>query len=77
MGASAKLPGKALHVATAVQWLVGMNASKPFKLTRKAQDLFGISIDAAQDGLKALEAAGLVKLVRSPGKRPMIVVIKR
>lgn len=74
LGATAVLPGKALHVAMAILWLSGMSAGRPFKLTRKSLVVFGVSVDAAQDGLRRLEAAGLITVSRKPGQRPLISV---
>lgn len=68
------LPGKALHIALAIQWLAGMNAGKPFKLTANALAVMGVSDDAAGGGLKRLEAANLIVVGRMPGQRPMIAV---
>ena len=76
LAAVAKLPGKTLNVALAMQWLVGMSGGKPFKLTRRSQELFAISDDAARDGLQRLEAAELVTTTRRPGQRPLITILK-
>ncbi len=74
LGAAGHLPGKALHVAIAIQWLAGMNAGKPLKLTAKALGMMGISSDAARDGLKRLESANLIGVHRMPGQRSAIAV---
>lgn len=76
LAAAAKLPGKTVNVAVAMQWLAGMSRDKPFKLTRRSQELFAVSDDAAQDAIRRLEAAELIKVVRRPGQRPLITVLK-
>jgi len=75
LSAAASLPGKALHLAIAIQWLHGMATTSEFKLTGKALELFSLSRDATADGLKRLEALGLIRVDRQPGKRPLIRVI--
>jgi len=72
---AAHLPGKTLAVGMAIWWLRGMAQDKPFKLTQKALDTLAVSPDAAYDGLRRLEAAGLVKVTRAPGQRATIDVL--
>jgi hypothetical protein len=74
LSVAAKLKGKSLHVAMAIQWLAGMNTGKPFKLTRKALEMFSVSNDAASDGVKRLEAAGHIAVQRLAGQRPTITM---
>lgn len=74
LGAAGHLPGKALHVGIAIQWLAGMNAGKPFKLTAKALKMMGVSSDAARDGLNRLEGANLIVVQRMPGQRPTVAL---
>ncbi len=73
---AAALPGKALHLALAIQWLLGMNKGAPVKVSRKALAHFCISTDAYRDGLKRLEAAGLVTVTRLPGQSPFVRVVQ-
>ncbi len=72
LSAAASLPGKTFHLAIAIQWLHGMATTSEFKLTGKALNLLSLSRYAAADGLKRLEALGLIKVNRQPGKRPLI-----
>ncbi len=67
-----KLPGKSLHLALVIRWLVDMNGGKPTKITAKALERFGISPDACSDGLKRLETANLITVKRLPGQRPTV-----
>jgi hypothetical protein len=71
----ALLPGKCLNVAMAIQWLLGMSGGRPVKLTKRAEMSFNVSGDTSRECLNRLEAAGLIQLDRSPGKRPLIKVI--
>jgi len=72
---AAHLPGKTLAVGMAIWWLRGMAQDKPFKLTQKALDTLAVSPDAAYDGLRRLETAGLIKVTRAPGQRATIDVL--
>lgn len=73
---AAALPGKALTVGIIIWWFHGMNANQPIKVTRKALERFSISEDAYRDGLKRLELAGLIEVVRSKGQRALIRIRK-
>ena len=72
LSAAAHLPGKAINLALAVRWLVDMNGGKPAKLTANALALLNVSEDACSDGLRRLEAAGLITVTRQPGQRPTV-----
>ena len=72
VSAAAHLPGKSLNLALAARWLVDMNGGKPAKITRKALDLFHVSEDACSDGLRRLEDAGLITVIRHSGQRPVV-----
>jgi len=71
---AAKLPGKAINLALAIQWLVGMSGGKPVKITATALEYFAISKDAYRDGLNRLEAAGLIKVERTQGAKPLVSI---
>jgi len=75
VSAVAKLPGKCLHVALAIQWLSGMSSGEPIKLTRKALKILNVSNDTTGDCLKRMEQAGLIHMTRCKGQRPTIRVI--
>jgi hypothetical protein len=72
---AAELPGKTLNVAIAIWWLNGMTQSESFKLTRKSLSLLCIKRDAASISLKRLEGAGLIKVQRKVGQRPIISIV--
>jgi hypothetical protein len=72
LGSAAALPGKTLNVGIALWWLHGMAKGKPFKLTQKALQTLNVERDAASAALVRLEQAGLIRVVRKPGQRPMV-----
>ena len=75
LGSAAALPGKTLHVGIALWWLHGMAKGKPFKLTQKALQTLNVERDAASAALARLEQAGLIRVVRKLGQRPMVSVV--
>ena len=75
LGQAAALPGKTFQVAVALWWRHGMAKGQPFKLTRKALEIFAVERDAASLGLVRLEHAGLIQVARQPGQRPLITIV--
>jgi hypothetical protein len=73
---AARQPGKALHVAIAAwhQAAMARSATVPLSLSDLAGDL-GVLRDAARRGLEALEAAGLVRVERCAGRRPLVTIL--
>lgn len=67
--AAAKLPGKAYVLGNILWWHHGMSQGSSIKVTKGSLERFAISEDAYRDGLKRLEDAGLVSVVRHPGQR--------
>ncbi len=70
--AAAKLPGKAYVLGTILWWHHGMNPGSSIKVTKRSLERFSLSEDAYRDGLKRLEDAGLVSVIRRPGQRAEI-----
>lgn len=75
LGSAAALPGKTLNVGVALWWLHGMAKGKPFKLTQKALQTMNVERDAASAALVRLELAGLIRVVRQPGQRPIVFMV--
>lgn len=75
LGSAAALPGKTLHVGIALWWLHGICEGKPFKLTQKALQTLNVERDATSAALARLEVAGLICVVRKPGRRPTVSVV--
>jgi hypothetical protein len=74
LSAVARLPGKCLNVAMAIQWLLGMSGGKPVKLTSRALRSLNVSDDTTSDCLRRMEQAGLIDVTRQSGQRPVICV---
>ena len=75
LGCAASLPGKTLHVGIALWWLHGISKGKPFKLTQKALQTLNVERDATSSALTRQEQAGLIRVVRQPGQRPMVSML--
>jgi DNA-binding transcriptional ArsR family regulator len=75
LAAAAKLPGKTLNVAVALYWRHGMAKAKSFKLTQVALTAMNLERDAASAGLTRLEQAGLIRVERRPGQRPIVSIL--
>jgi hypothetical protein len=73
---AAALPGKAHTLGTIIWWFYGMNPTRPIKVTGKSLVEFSISEDAYRDGLKRLEEAGLVTVIRPKGQRALIEIVQ-
>ena len=71
---AAKLPGKALHLAVAIQWLAGMGSPTKLKITAKALELLGVSKNAYRDGLRRLEEAEHISVERRVGQFPWVSI---
>ena len=77
ISAAAKLPGKALAVGIALWWLEGMSKGAEVKVTKTALNALNVSRDAFYDGLKRLEEANLITVIRKPGKRPLVRIVRK
>jgi hypothetical protein len=74
--ASIHLPGKALHLALMLLSLSTVRRSASVRPGRKTMAQHGLSRDACYDGLKRLQAAGLVRVWRLPGRTPNIALLE-
>ena len=72
---AAALPGRALHVGLAVWHAIALERSDKARLTSKLLLRFGVPPDAGRRGLAALEKAGLVAVVRHPGRCPIVSIV--
>lgn len=72
LSAAAHLPGKAINLAIAIRFMSGMVGWTSIKLNRRLLSDMKISPDACSDGLLRLEQAGLIRVTRKPGQRPLI-----
>jgi hypothetical protein len=72
---AASLPGRALHVASAVRYLVGWAGGPTVSLALGDLDLFlGVDRQAARRGLRALESAALVEVESRAGCKFLVRV---
>ena len=69
------LPGKALHVAIQIWHEVGFSKSSEVAISMTGMARMGVSRWAASRGLEALEKAGLVSVVRHPGRKPVVTIL--
>ncbi|CUI27238.1 hypothetical protein [Achromobacter kerstersii] len=75
IGAAARLPGKSLHVALALQYLAGLQRAKTVKLNAKTLDTLGVARDAKYEALRRLELAGLISTKAKPGRQAIVTLL--
>ncbi len=73
---AAVLPGKALHIGLALWFMAGMTKSQTVKLSRSLAAQFGTLPDASRRALSTLEKAGLVSVIRHPGRSPVVTLLE-
>jgi hypothetical protein len=71
-----KLSKSALLTGLVCWFLDGCNRKQPFKINRATATRFGLSVHQKRRGIKDLEAAGLIKVSRSPGQLSLIEVVR-
>ncbi len=72
---AAKLPGKALHIALAIQYARGV-FGEPVVLANDLAERFGVGRrQTVCKALRSLEAAGLIQVDRARGRSPRVVVV--
>lgn len=77
LATAASQPGKALHVAMALWFLVGLRRNRTVALSGALLSTFGVSRYAGYRGLKVLERAGLVSVIRCQGRLPTVELLDR
>lgn len=70
-----KLRGKALAAGVALWYQSGLTKKNPVKATRKLWGKFEINRKSASRGVRSLEGAGLITVVRRPGCAPVITIV--
>jgi hypothetical protein len=68
LATAARLPGKALQVALLLWRQAGCRKSRTVPFCLSHGEGLGVSEQAARRGLQAMEGAGLVSVVRKPGR---------
>ncbi len=76
LAAVARLAGrsKVLHLALALAWLSALQARPDVALTRRTMARWGLSRDAAGDGLRFLQHAGLLRCWSAPGRARIVIL---
>jgi len=69
-------PGKALSVAIAVWFLVGVSKTSTVKLSNKLLREFGVDRYAKSRALKQLSSAGLISVRQANGRSPIVTVLE-
>ena len=68
------LPARSLQVASVCWLLAGWSRSADFELSLGGWTEFGLSRFSARRGLDTLECAGLIHVVRRPGRSPIVTL---
>ena len=76
LASAGRLPGKALHVAIALWFVVGVAKTREVKLSSALLAELGVDRHAGYRGLAALERAHLVQVVRHRGRQPLVTVLE-
>jgi len=72
---AAQAPGRALHVGIALWFQAGMKKRGEIRLGLAQFSDFGLDRFAASRGLAELERAGLVSVIRHPGRKPIVTIL--
>lgn len=77
LGRACRLSGEALATALAIWYVSGLQKGERagLTLTTKKVELLGVSRSAKSRGLKALEAAGLIRVQRDGKKNPVVTIL--
>lgn len=68
------LPGRTLNVALYVRHQSNLSRTAQFRIERKGLNRFGIGRSSLFRGLERLEAAGLIRVTRGRGRRPLVEI---
>lgn len=74
---AAHLPGRTLHLAVLLHFLVVRQRTSSVELSNTATIAFGLDRNAKYRALVCLEIAGLVEVKRRPGRSPIVRVLER
>ncbi len=75
LGKAANQSGKALHVGIALWFLSGLKRSREIALSQSTLSLLGVTRHSGYRGLAELEKAGLVSVVRHPGRKSIVTIL--
>ena len=71
-----RLPGKALHVGVAIWFHAGLQRRGDVALSLTSFERLGFDRTTASRGLTTLERAGLVRVERHPGRKPIVTLLE-
>lgn len=74
--AAAAHRSKALHLGVALAWLAAKRGVPGVSLTRRTLAHWNLSRDAASDGLRTLQAHGLIIVWSLPGRSHHVVLVE-
>ena len=72
---ASSLPGKCLAVGTVLWFRAGLERSGSVSLNLSRLNEWGLTKDSARRALNALEGAGLVRVLRRPGRKPLVTIL--
>lgn len=74
---AASQPGKTLHVAIGLWFWAGVKKSRRVSLSMTwLLKTLGVGRYSGYRGLSALEKAGLVSVIRHPGRKPVVTLLE-
>ncbi len=72
---ASQLGGKALQVGIALWFVAGMKRTWSVPLNLSQSERFGFDRFSGSRGLAVLEGAGLVRVERHPGRKPIVAIL--
>lgn len=69
------LPGKALHVALTLLYLMSLRRSSQVRFSQATLRRMSTSRDASYDGLARMAEAGLIHLDKRPGRAHLVTLL--
>lgn len=72
---AAKLPGKALHVALTLLYLMSLRRSSEVRFSQATLRRLGTSRDASYDALAHMAETGLIRLDKRPGRAHVVTLL--
>lgn len=76
MSTAGRLPGRALHVGLGLWYLVGLQRMETVVASYRVLAQFGVNRYAAYRALAVLERAGLISVIRGPGRSPRVTLLQ-
>lgn len=74
--AATAIPGKATQLLIGIWLMVSIRQSPTVRLSRAMMSRVHVSRFGATDALRRLEAAGIIKAWRLPGRSPLVTILE-